>query len=169
MPMKKTYFPERQHDHEACILAGMEHAEAECESRNVRFTENRRSVLELLLADHRPLGVYEIMEQFDWKGRRPAPSQIYRALEFLESIGLVHRIESSNAYLACNRPGRHRCTLFLVCELCKKAAEVEAGQMQDVITDLAKHSGFELHSQVIEARGLCPECTHAPTPDEAGH
>ena len=166
--MNWTFFPERQHDHEACIHAGMAHAEAACERRNERFTANRRSVLELLLAGHRPLGVYEIMKQFDWKGRRPAPSQIYRALEFLESIGLVHRIESCNAYLACSRPGRHRCTIFLVCEQCKTVAEVEAARMQDAITDLARHSGFELHSQVIEARGLCPECVSPPASDEAG-
>ena len=166
--MDQPSFPQRQHDHEACIHAGMAHAEATCESRNERFTANRRSVLELLLAGHRPLGVYELMKQFDWKGRKPAPAQIYRALEFLESIGLVHRIESCNAYLACNRPGRHHCTIFLVCEQCKTVAEVEAERMQDAITDLAGQTGFELHSQVLEARGLCPECAGSGASDEVG-
>ena len=166
--MDQQSFPQPQHDHEACIHAGMAHAEAACERRNERFTANRRSVLELLLAGHRPLGVYELMKQFDWKGRKPAPAQIYRALEFLESIGLVHRIESCNAYLACNRPGRHRCTIFMVCEQCKTVAEVEAERMQDAITDLAGQTGFELHSQVLEARGLCPECISTAATGEAG-
>ena len=167
--MDQSFFPERQHDHEACIHAGMAHAEAACESRNERFTANRRSVLELLLAVHRPLGVYELMKQFDRKGRRPATAQIYRALEFLESIGLVHRIESCNAYLACSRPGRHHCTIFLVCEQCKTVAEVEAKRMQDAIADLADQTGFELHSQVLEARGLCPDCASATAPDGSDH
>lgn len=167
--MDQSSFPERQHDHEACIHAGMAYAEAACARRKQRFTANRRSVLELLLAGHRPLGVYELMRQFDWKGRRPAPAQIYRALEFLESIGLVHRIESCNAYLACNRPGHHDSTVFLVCEQCKTVAEVEAKRMRNAIADLAGQTGFELHSQVLEARGLCPDCARTSPADGTDH
>ncbi len=167
--MDQSFFPERQHDHEACVHAGMAYAEAACAKRNQRFTANRRSVLELLLAGHRPSGVYELMKQFDWKGRRPAPAQIYRALEFLESIGLVHRIESCNAYLACNRPGRHHSTIFLVCERCKTVAEVDAERMQNAIADLAGQTGFELHSQVLEARGLCPDCASTSASDGTDH
>ena len=155
-------FPKRQHDHDACIHAGMVYAEAACHERKERFTENRRAVLRLLLTGHRPLGAYEIMERFDWKGRRPAPAQIYRALAFLESLGLIHRIASRNAYLACSRPGKHHGTVFLVCEQCEMVAELEDAQMQTAIGELAELSGFEPHTHVIEATGLCPECAGTP-------
>ncbi|MCY4642086.1 MAG: Fur family transcriptional regulator [Gammaproteobacteria bacterium] len=160
-------FPHRLHDHQVCIDASMDRAEAACLDRSERFTENRRAVLKLLLTGHRPLGAYEILERFDWKKRRPAPAQIYRALAFLESIGLIHRIASRNAYLACSRPGSHLGTVFLVCEQCEMVAELEGTQMQTAINTLAEQSGFEPHTQVIEVTGLCPECTGTPAPDRA--
>ena len=155
----RPVFPQRQHDHQVCVEACIKHAEAACHDHNERFTENRRAVLELLLAGHRPLGAYEIVEQFDWKNRRPAPAQIYRALAFLESLGLIHRIASRNAYLACSRPGRHKGTVFLVCEQCESVAELEGTQMLSAIDNLSEGSGFEPHTHLIEVCGLCPECS----------
>jgi Fur family zinc uptake transcriptional regulator len=61
----------------------------------------RRHVLEVLSASHKPLGAYEIIDLVAARGPRPAPITIYRALDFLTAQGLVHRIESRNAFLAC--------------------------------------------------------------------
>ena len=152
-------FPAPRHDHDACIASGLARAEEVCRERSERFTENRRAVLELLLAEHRPLGAYEIVERFDWKGRRPAPAQIYRALTFLETLGLVHRIASRNAYLACSGPGEGHGTVFLVCEQCGTVAEPSASDLERTVHKLAGASGFELRAHVLEVTGRCPECT----------
>ena len=61
----------------------------------------RRQVLEALLASHRPLGAYELIDRLAVRGARPAPITMYRALDFLREQGLVHRIESQNAFIAC--------------------------------------------------------------------
>ena len=61
----------------------------------------RRRVLEALLASHQPLGAYELIDRLAVRGARPAPITIYRALDFLREQGLVHRIESRNAFIAC--------------------------------------------------------------------
>ena len=116
MPDGPPLFPTRRHDHETCVAEGLARAETICRDRRARFTENRRQVLELLLAQHRPTGAYEILQRFDWQGRRPAPAQIYRALAFLETMGLVHRIASRNAYVACSGQGEGHGTVFLVCD-----------------------------------------------------
>ena len=71
-----------------------------CAARAQRLTPMRRQVLEALLASHKPLGAYEIIERLADK-RRPAPITVYRALDFLRDNGLVHRIESRNAFVAC--------------------------------------------------------------------
>ncbi|MDE0250247.1 MAG: Fur family transcriptional regulator [Gammaproteobacteria bacterium] len=155
----KPDFPYRQHDHQVCIEECIKRAEAACMDHNEHFTENRRAVLELLLAGHRPLGAYEIVEQFDWKNRRPAPAQIYRALAFLESLGLIHRIASRNAYLACSRPGHQKGAIFLVCERCELVAELEGTQMLTAIDNLSASSGFVAHTHLIEVSGLCPACS----------
>src|SRR5262245_54436437 len=99
-------FPAPDHDHDRCSSDAMAVAEALCRERGQRLTPIRRSVLATLLASHKPLGAYEIIDRLAPKGReglgpRPAPITAYRALEFLRENGLVHRIESRNAFIAC--------------------------------------------------------------------
>ena len=158
MSARPSPFPGPRHDHRACISEGLARAESVCRDRGERLTDNRRAVLDLLLAEHRPVGAYEIVERFDWKGRRPAPTQIYRALAFLEALGLVHRIASRNAYVACSDPGDGHGTVFLVCEQCGTVAEPRAAGLGRTVRNLAGTSGFELRSHVLEATGRCPEC-----------
>ena len=155
-------FPSRRHDHATCISEGLARAEAVCRERNERFTENRRAVLELLLAEHQPIGAYEILERFDWKGRRPAPAQIYRALSFLEALGLAHRIASRNAYVACSgaRDEGHG-SVFLVCGGCGTVAEPNGAGVGQVVRHLADASGFEVAAHFLEVTGLCPGCREA--------
>ena len=85
------------------------HAEALCAKRGERLTPMRRHVLEVLAASHKPLGAYEIIDLVAARGPRPAPITIYRALDFLTAQGLVHRIESRNAFLACINNHADRC------------------------------------------------------------
>ena len=153
--------PLSAHDHRSCISDALAYAEAVCESRNKRFTENRRAVLKLLLDDHRALGAYEILRRFDWKGRGQAPAQVYRALSFLESMGLVHRIASSNAYVACYRLGERHGAVLFVCETCGVVMECEEFELEKIMDELALQSGFTIHSQLLEAVGHCPNCAKA--------
>ena len=161
MPGDAPLFPARRHDHDACIAEGLARAETICRSRRERLTENRRQVFELLLAEHRPAGAYDILERFDWQGRRPAPAQIYRALAFLETMGLVHRIASRNAYVACSGQGEGHGTVFLVCEECGTVAEPSAAGLGRSVHELAGTSGFELRSHSLEVVGRCPECVQS--------
>src|ERR1700683_2553325 len=85
-------FPAPDHDHGRCTSAALAHAEELCTARAQRLTPIRRHVLEALLASHRPLGAYEIIERLADDGR-PAPITVYRALDFLRANGLVRRIE----------------------------------------------------------------------------
>ena len=109
--MPQPVFHAPDHDHERCTADALAHAEAMCAERAQRLTPIRRQVLEVLLESHKPLGAYEIIDRAGRRGPRPAPITIYRALDFLRDNGLVHRIESRNAFVACvnnhdeRRPG----------------------------------------------------------------
>src|SRR5215472_4772220 len=96
-----SVFPAPDHDHARCSADAMAHAEALCTERGERLTPMRRRVLETLAASHRPLGAYEIIDRLADSAPRPAPITVYRALDFLLANGLVHRIESRNAFIAC--------------------------------------------------------------------
>lgn len=161
MAGQSSLFPSSHHDHGRCIAAGLARAEKVCRGQQERLTDNRRQVLELLLAEHRLAGAYEILERFDWKGRKPAPAQIYRALAFLETMGLVHRIASRNAYVACSSQGEGHGTVLLVCEKCGIVAEPSMDSLSGTVQELTAEAGFELHSHVLEVMGRCPDCVEA--------
>jgi Fur family zinc uptake transcriptional regulator len=156
---KDKIFPGRRHDHGVCIEIGLKRAEAACAAGGARLTPNRRAVLEVLLSDHRPLSAYEIAERIDWQGRKGAPVQVYRALDFFETLGLVHRIESRNAYLACSQADGAHGAQFLVCRDCGRVAEASDSGLERGLRELAGKAGFTVEAPVVEIKGLCPDCT----------
>src|SRR5690606_32785465 len=112
------------HDHGRCAADALAHANALCAQRGQRLTPIRRQVLEVLLGSHKPLAAYEIMDRAAADGVRPAPITIYRALDFLRENGLVHRIESRNAFVACvNNHANDELVVFLICERCGAVGE----------------------------------------------
>ena len=156
--MAEPLFPSSDHDHATCAAAALAEAEAICARHGARLTPKRRAVLSLLLEDHVPLGAYEIAGRVAWGDRRPASVAIYRVLAFLEHLGLVHRIESLNAYLACVRPSRAHGAQFLVCTACRRVAEASDTAMQRAVIRLAANIGFLVRAPVVEIKGLCPDC-----------
>ena len=154
-------FPAAGHDHQACVDGALARAAEVCALRDLPLTENRRAVLRLLLESHRPLGAYELVKRFDWGGRRPAPAQIYRALRFLESLGLAHRIVSRNAYLACYAAPGECAQAFLVCERCGAVAECGGRALEKAARSLARAARFEFRASAVEISGRCPDCAPA--------
>jgi Fur family zinc uptake transcriptional regulator len=137
----------------------MAHAEALCAERGERLTPMRRRVLEILAASHKPLGAYEIMDRVALKGPRPAPITIYRALDFLRLNGLVHRIESRNAFVACGRNhGSDALVAFLICERCGAVGEAPAAAVGQSLAGAARAAGFTPNLSVIEITGTCSHC-----------
>ena len=110
-------FHDPGHDHARCAADAIAHAETVCKQRGQRFTPIRRQVLEALLSSHRPLGAYDVIEELAKRVARPAPITVYRALDFLMEQGLVHRIESRNAFLACaHNHDTSSSVAFLICD-----------------------------------------------------
>ena len=154
-----TVFPAPDHDHDRCSADALAHAEALCVKRGERLTPMRRKVLEALTASHNPLGAYEIIEQVAVQGPRPAPITIYRALDFLTTQGLVHRIESRNAFLACiNNHAADAPVVFLICEHCGAVGEAPSTAVAETLNAAAKSAGFSPKSPVIEITGVCKHC-----------
>jgi Fur family zinc uptake transcriptional regulator len=109
-----TVFLDPRHNHARCAAETIAHAEKVCAAGAQRLTPIRRKVLEALAASHKPLGAYDVIDAVG--GLRPAPITVYRALEFLIALGLVHRIASRNAFLACvNNHRTGALVAFLIC------------------------------------------------------
>jgi Fur family transcriptional regulator, zinc uptake regulator len=156
--MSRAIFPAPDHDHERCANIAIAHAEALCAERAQRLTPMRRRVLQALLASHKPLGAYEIIERLAQKNR-PAPITIYRALDFLRENGLVHRIESRNAFVACvHDHGGEDLVVFLICESCGAVGEASGGAVAEALKASSRAAGFSPKSPLIEIAGVCSHC-----------
>jgi len=160
--MAQPVFPAPDHDHGRCTADALAHAEALCAERAQRLTPIRRQVLEALLGSHKPLGAYEIIDRTADKNTRPAPITVYRALNFLRGQGLVHRIESRNAFVACvNNHASGDLVVFLICERCGDVGEAPASTVADDLKAAARAAGFTPKTPVIEISGVCAHCRAA--------
>lgn len=151
-------FPAPLHDHHACVHEAMAAAETECRRQGARLTDIRRRVLELVWESHQPVGAYSLLETLSREGRSAAPPTVYRALEFLQAHGLVHRVALLNAFVGCSRPGYPHAGKFLLCVGCGMAAELEDEQIDRTVTDAASRLGFSVSRQTVEVEGICPAC-----------
>lgn len=168
----RTVLEHREHDHARCAVDALTHAEAICRREGLRFTQQRRHVLQALLESHVPASAYDVIDRIAGHGAaRLAPISVYRALDFLTANNFAHRIESMNAYVACDRgddcePGA---TLFLICDNCGAAAEAASDELGALISREAKERGFASRQPVLEMRGLCARCRGTARATGEGH
>ena len=103
-----------------------------CSAQGARLTPIRQRVLELVWANHKPVGAYDLLPKLAAEGFNSAPPTVYRALDFLLELGLVHRISSLNAFIGCTHPGEVHPSCFFVCRECGKAQELDPVQVQQI-------------------------------------
>ena len=148
------------HDHGRCINAAMTRAHDLCIEQNARMTTTRESVLRLLWQSHRPLGAYQLQDQLAELLNKPiAPPTVYRAIEFLLQLGLIHRLPSLNAYIGCPFPNSEHSNLFLICTECGSASEMAHATINNTLQSAGAKVNFILQSQSLELFGLCPQCS----------
>lgn len=153
----KLQFVVGEHDHQRCLDEALANAAQICQRRQQRFTRLRQQVFELIWQQHKPIKAYDVLEQLQ-QGGRTAPPTVYRALDFLLELGLIHRIESLNAYVGCVHPAQHHQGQFLICSSCYAYAEIDSEEINAAIGRAAEHSGFKVKQHTVEVMGLCPHC-----------
>lgn len=129
--------------------------------KNIRFTDLRRKVFEEIAATTASVGAYEVLDRLAKKGTRLAPISVYRALDALLEAGVVHRLESKNAYFACGRlhhPRTGRRPMFLSCEICGSVIETDGEDIFKSIDGAARGANFEPRVKFVEVSGTCQSC-----------
>lgn len=137
----------------------LQHVEQLCRERGVRLTAQRRQVLELLCRSDKPLTAYELLDRMHSPGSNPAPPTVYRALEFLQEQGFVHKIESLHAFVGCSHPDHPHAGQFLICTDCGGVSELDSEALSQSLQSLEKAEGFHTKKPVIELLGTCAACT----------
>jgi len=152
---------DHDHDHHgvagAVLEAELAAAETRCGAAEQRLTAPRRRVLELLLQAGQPVKAYDLIARFGEDGQAAKPPTVYRALEFLERKGLVHRIASISAYVACTAGDRAHAAAFLICDCCGATQEITPPH-GDSFALGAEAAGYVIARTTIEGHGLCAAC-----------
>lgn len=159
MPNQPSAFD--SHDHSHCSADGLARAESILAARKQRLTPVRRQTLQILLAEHRALGAYEVLDKLAEAGFGKQPPVAYRALEFLVEHGLAHKVRRLNAFAACMHPETDHAPVFLICRGCNALAETAAEPVRAALDAAALAAGFTVERTSIEALGLCPKCAVA--------
>ncbi|XGA81622.1 Fur family transcriptional regulator [Halomonas sp. CH40] len=139
----------------------IQQAANQCQSRGVRFTPIRRKVLELIAHSGGGLKAYDLLDQLSTEHAAARPPTVYRALDFLIEQGLVHRIESQNAYVACACPEHTHGFQLLICRVCGYVEELHLDDIGAQLAAKADDKGFKVERQTIELQGLCARCQPA--------
>ena len=128
--------------------------------KNLRFTKLRQDVFEEIAATHASIGAYDILAKLAEKGTRLAPISVYRAIDALLEAGVIHRLESKNAFFACRRMDHRtgRRPIFLSCENCNAVQEVDSEGIFDTIDRLSRDASFQPRVKFVEVSGLCRNC-----------
>ncbi|MBM3522518.1 MAG: transcriptional repressor [Alphaproteobacteria bacterium] len=161
------HFPDPRHDHERCVSSALDRAARLCETRRQRLTSLRRHVLEIVWRGHQPIGAYTILETMQAElGKVVAPPTVYRALEFLCAQGLVHRVESLNAFVGCQDPATPHSVQLMICRACSTAVELRDEGVVAALSAAAANAGFAPTRSIVEVSGLCARCarSHGASP-----
>jgi Fur family ferric uptake transcriptional regulator len=143
-------------------MTWVEHAQRELSRAGHRSGGAREEVLALLGRQRCLLSAQEIHEQLRATGRSVGLASVYRALELLANLKLVHRVDVDGT--ACYEPadpsGEHH--HHAICERCGKLAVFEDPELERVLDVVGTRLGYDVGEHDVVLRGACPECAAEP-------
>jgi len=135
-------------------------------STKTSLPKNAQRVLQILQDAGKPLTAYEVLDQLRPFGVT-APPTAYRSLDRLLENGLIHRLESLSAFVACTRGETHGPSAFAVCTKCQAVKETKGESVPGTLQKWADAEEFEISSVTIEALGICAKCRTKRPPKKA--
>ena len=138
----------------------LERAAEACIREGGRLTEIRRQVLGLVLRSGEPIGAYALLDRLKAEKANATPATIYRALDFLQAHGLIHKVERLNAFVGCADAGEHHhhAVQFLICQTCGSATEMEDSGIAEAVERAAARTRFRPARATVEVEGTCAAC-----------
>jgi Fur family transcriptional regulator, ferric uptake regulator len=127
----------------------------------------RRVVVELLGEQDCCLSAQELHEQARARGERVGIASVYRALESMDSLGLVQRVDLGDGvarYEPSHPGGEHH--HHLVCDDCGKVEPFEDPTLESAIERVADGRGYSVAAHDVVLRGACEDCREDDAQDD---
>lgn len=142
--------------------------EAELKERfqtaGVKATQKRIAIFYSLVSVNKAISPYELASFCEENLSLSIPVvSIYRTLDLLVAVNLVHKLDLVNKYIACAHldcQSHHPHSQFLICNVCQKVTEIHIPHT--ITTELSEHiakHGFQLKSPQYEFQGVCQACS----------
>jgi len=127
--------------------------------QKLSLSKNQKIIFDLIDKSSQPLKAYSILFNVQKKGIK-APLQVYRALDKLVEIGKIHKIESRNAFIACQNSSCQisNATAFSICESCEKVTEISNPSLSKYLSNIKDKDGMKYNKYNLEFFGLCKKC-----------
>ncbi len=136
--------------------AWTDHALVQLSEAGYRSGGSRRKVVELLGEQTCAITPLEADSRLEGVGR----ATVYRAIEQLEDLGLIQKIDiggDSAAYEKVDPRGHHH--HHLVCNVCGKVIPFEDDDLESAIHSISTRDDFQIESHDITLRGTCRNCS----------
>lgn len=144
----------------------LDKAAEKCSVSGNRFTEKRKHILSILVRSAVPLSAYEVADAYSEQAEAKMPvMSVYRILDFLEQEQFVHKLNSTNKYVACSHihcGHTHGVPQFLICSNCQAVKEITVGrEIIAQLEDKVEAAGYHLTDSHLELQCLCDKCRAA--------
>ena len=133
-------------------------AEELCEINGLKLTKLRKQVLKLIWRKPGYVKAYDLLDELKKIDPSAKPPTIYRTLDFLIENGLIHKLQSLNAFIGCPHPHEHNERYFLICDSCQKIEECCSKKINNVVASTSKNNNFIPNKVTFEIAGTCQNC-----------
>lgn len=147
-------FDDSPRDCDAILAA----AERHCVRRGMRLTPIRRQVLALVLGYPDVVKAYDVLSDLQRLRGNAAPPTVYRALDFLVEVGILHRVESLNGFVFCDHFADEHTSVILNCTECGHTEELAAEEPIRMLLQYCHQRGFDVSAEPFVLSGRCREC-----------
>ena len=127
------------------------------DKQQLKLSKNQALVYEALNQADQPVGAYDLLDKLRKHGLK-APLQIYRALDRLIELKVVHRLESLNAWTTCCDANHDTAPVFVICDDCGNVTEHIDSKLSLSLENISTKNGFIPERPIIEIHGRCGDC-----------
>lgn len=132
-----------------------------------RVTHARLATARCIAQSASPVSASDILMYLEENGDEEGvdPASVYRSLQNMQELGLVHQIPPGNKFIACRQPAccmaksshRHATLLCVDCRRCEEI-ELPMQSVRPLIKALQRDYDFELSSHCLQLEGVCRNC-----------
>lgn len=160
-PRPVSSHPTKERRKASPLDAQLDAAQQRCVARGGQLTALRREVLRLLLQRGGTAKAYDLQDDMRIAQGRVAPMTVYRALDFLMQMGIVHRVDALNTFVVCAHQHAHDDeslqTVLLACTVCGEVRE-EVLPAETAALSAAIQQRLTFAPTAFEVKGLCATC-----------